>query len=88
MLIQKRFFSQPLKRAINLHSYFKRYFSYLKEEEKTPSKDDCFTVILDEMGFPLHLATLEFFLVIFNETESFLTFFKQNGYWQYFCMKI
>ena len=41
-------------------SYFKRCFSYLKEEKKIPHKDDCFTTILDKMGFPLPLTTLNF----------------------------
>ena len=28
------------------------------------------------MGFPLHLATLEFFLSIYNKIEPLLTFFQ------------
>ena len=78
---------KALKRAIESHSYLKRYFSYLKEEKKIPPKDDRFTTILDKMGFPLHLPILEFSLFICNEIEPFLTFFKQNGHWRYFCMK-
>ena len=35
---------KALKRAIKLHSYFKRSISYLKEEKKIPPKDDCFTI--------------------------------------------
>ena len=62
--------------AIKLHSYFKRYFSYLKVEKKIPPKDDHFTTILDKMGFPMHLATLEFSLFICNKIEPFLTFFQ------------
>ena len=79
---------KALKRPIELHSYFKRYFSYLKQEKKIPHKDDPFSTLLDKMGFPLHLATLKFSLVICREVEPFLTFFKQNDHWQYFCMKI
>ena len=67
---------KALKRVVQLHSYFKRYFSYLKEEKKIPPKNDRFTTILDKMGFPLHLATLEFSLFICNEIEPFLTFFQ------------
>ena len=67
---------KALKTAIELYSYFERYFSYLKEEKKIPPKDDRFTTILDKMGFPLHLATLEFSLFICYETEPFLTFFQ------------
>ena len=41
------------------------------------------------MSFPLHIATLDFSLLICNKIEPFLTFFfKQNGHWQYFCMKV
>ena len=58
-----------------LHSYFKRYFSYLKEKKKNTTQrrslHNYFT-----LGFPLHLATLEFFLFICNEKEPFLTFFQ------------
>ena len=67
---------QALKRAIKLHSYLKRYFSYLKEEKKIPPKDDCFTTILNKMVFPLHLATLEFSFFICNEIEPYLTFLQ------------
>ena len=38
---------------------------WLKNE--TPPKDDAFTIILDKMGFPVHLATLQFSLFICNE---------------------
>ena len=65
---------KALKRAIKLHSYLKRSISYLKEEKKIPPKGDCFTTILDKMGFPLHLATLELSLFICNKIEPFLTF--------------
>ena len=57
-------------------AYFKRYFSYQKEEKKIPPKDDRFTTIVDKMRFPLHLVTLEFSLFICNEIEPFLTFFR------------
>ena len=50
---------KALKRAIELHSYFKRYFSYLNEGKKIPPKHYHFTTI-DKTGFPLHLATLEY----------------------------
>ena len=67
-------------------AYFKRYFSFLKGEKKIPLKDKMF----DEMSFPFHIATLDFALLICNKIEPFLTFFffKQNGHWQYFCMKV
>ena len=78
---------ESIEKGHRVNSYFKIYFSYLKEEKKTPPKDDRFTLILDKMGFPLHLATVEFSLFICNEIELFLTFFKENGHLQYFCMK-
>ena len=66
-----------LKRVIEPHSYFKRYFSYLKEKKKIPSKDR-FTTILDKMGFPLHLATRELSVILCSEIELFLTFFQEE----------
>ena len=39
-------------------------------------KDDRVITILDKMGFPLHLATLEFFLFICNKIEPLLTFLQ------------
>ena len=62
--------------SIELHSYFKRYFSYLKEKKKKPPKDDRFTT--DKMGFSFHLVTLEVSLFICNEVEPFLTLFSRR----------
>ena len=65
-----------MKRVIELHSYFKRYFSYLKEGKKIPPKENHFTTILDKIGFLLHLATLEFSLFLCYEIEPLFTFFQ------------
>ena len=61
--------------SLQLHQL---HFSYLKEEKKIPPKDDRFTSFLDKVGFPLHLATLEFSVFICNEIEPFLTLFSSR----------
>ena len=47
-----------------------------KRVKNIPPKDDRFTAISDKIGFPLHHATLEFSLFIFNEIEPFSIFFQ------------
>ena len=53
---------KALKRTIELHSYFKRCFSYLKEEKKIPPKDDGSRTILDKTGFDCMLQNWIFSL--------------------------
>ena len=79
---------KALKRAIELHSCCKRYFSYLKESKKIPPKDDRFTIILDKMGFPLHRATLGFSLYMFDEIEPFSTFSSRTAIGSIFVWKV
>ena len=67
---------KALKRGIELHSYFKRYFSYLKEKKKKPPKDGRFTT--DKMGFSFHLVTLEVSHFICDKVEPFLTLFSRR----------
>ena len=67
---------KALKRTIELHSYFKRCFSYLKEEKKITPKDDGFRTILDKTGFPLHLTKLDFLSLYVMKLNHFLLFFK------------
>ena len=56
-----------------LRSYIRPHFLGHTDVEKTFQ-----STILDKMGFPMHLATLEFSLFICNGIKPFLTFFSRR----------
>ena len=65
-----------LKRAIEINQNLKVYLKHLKEKKNFPTKGDRFTIAIDKLGSPMHLAALHFSLSVLNEIEPYLVLFQ------------